>query len=78
MKGDYEVALEKIFFSNIKTTDLGHMEITYINENSERSSYVEPIIISCETGLTYKQRWVIGYKWTPFPFQLPFFAQKNK
>ncbi len=31
------------------------MEITYINENSERSSYVEPIIISCETGLSYKK-----------------------
>ena len=55
LKGDYEVALEKIFFSNIKTTDLGYMEITYNNENSERSSYVEPIIISCETGLTYKK-----------------------
>jgi hypothetical protein len=55
LKGDYEVALEKIFFSNIKTTDLGHMEITYINENSERSSYVEPIMISCEMGISHKK-----------------------
>ena len=55
LKGDYEVALEKIFFSNINNTDLGYVEITYIHENHERSSYVTPIMLSCKMGITYTE-----------------------
>lgn len=53
LNGDCEVALEKVYFSNVSTTDLGQIEITYFVKDY-RSSYVQMLAIKSEMGITYK------------------------
>jgi hypothetical protein len=33
LKGEYEVAVTNIYFSNVQDMDLGHIEISFNNEN---------------------------------------------
>ena len=53
LKGDYEVALETIHFSNLKEADLGQIEIGFTPSN--RPPFVYAHSIFCKMGISYKE-----------------------
>ncbi len=52
LKGDYEVALETIHFSNLKEADLGQIEIGFTPIN--RAPFIYAHSIFCKMGISYK------------------------